>query len=170
MSAKQQETSTRRAGTDDGTSTQAVAPFRVRQIAPPRKSAWFKNARFRVTVEISARTLIGPALERVCASPCLPGRTSVPREPSVPQKIQPVGVRLTRQEDTGYAPSTGRNRESEMPASPLHDHQRPAQILRSLGFPNPGCLTRPMTRPMATRPMAQDRANTSVLARDPLLF
>ena len=63
--------------------------------------ARFKNARFRVTVEISARTLIGPALERVCASPCLPGRTSVPREPSVPQKIQPVGVRLTRQEDTG---------------------------------------------------------------------
>ena len=66
-----------------------------------RFQAWFKNARFRVTVEISARTLIGPALERVCASPCLPGRTSVPREPSVPQKIQPVGVRLTRQEDTG---------------------------------------------------------------------
>jgi len=57
-------------------------------------------------------------LERVCASPCLPGRASVPREPRVPQKLQPVGVRLTRQEDTGYALSTGRNRESEMPASP----------------------------------------------------
>jgi len=140
--------------------------FRDSTLRGVGESAWFKNARFRVTVEISARTLIGPALERVCASPCLPGRTAVPREPSVPQKLQPVGVRLTRQEDTGYALSTGRNRESEMPASPLHDHQRPAQILRSLGFPNPECLT----RPMATRPMAQDRANTSVLARDPLLF
>ena len=32
-------------------------------------SAWFKNARFRVTLGISARTLIGPALERVYASP-----------------------------------------------------------------------------------------------------
>src|SRR5271165_6307265 len=34
--------------------------------------AWFKNARFRVTLGISARTLIGPALERVYASPWLP--------------------------------------------------------------------------------------------------
>ena len=32
-------------------------------------SAWFKNARFRVTLGISARTLIGPALERVYATP-----------------------------------------------------------------------------------------------------
>ena len=32
-------------------------------------SAWFKNARFRVTHGISARTLIGPALERVYATP-----------------------------------------------------------------------------------------------------
>ena len=31
--------------------------------------AWFKNARFRVTLGISARTLIGPALERVYATP-----------------------------------------------------------------------------------------------------
>ncbi|MGZ3487108.1 MAG: hypothetical protein ACXVBY_09620 [Isosphaeraceae bacterium] len=30
--------------------------------------AWFKNTRFRVTLGISARTLIGPALERVYAS------------------------------------------------------------------------------------------------------
>ena len=37
----------------------------------PRK-AWFKNARFRVTLGISARTLIGPALERVYASRSLP--------------------------------------------------------------------------------------------------
>src|SRR5208337_1195302 len=35
-------------------------------------SAWFKNTRFRVTHGISARTLIGPALERVYASPWLP--------------------------------------------------------------------------------------------------
>src|SRR5208283_724404 len=34
--------------------------------------AWFKNARFRVTLGLSARTLIGPALERVYASPWLP--------------------------------------------------------------------------------------------------
>ena len=33
-----------------------------------RLPAWFKNARFRVTLGISARTLIGPALERVYAS------------------------------------------------------------------------------------------------------
>ena len=33
------------------------------------KLAWFKNARFRVTLGISARTLIGPALERVYATP-----------------------------------------------------------------------------------------------------
>jgi hypothetical protein len=31
--------------------------------------AWFKNPRFRVTHGISARTLIGPALERVYATP-----------------------------------------------------------------------------------------------------
>src|SRR5208282_5503221 len=37
-------------------------------------SAWFKNARFRVTLGLSARTLIGPALERVYASPWLPCR------------------------------------------------------------------------------------------------
>src|SRR5271157_5674487 len=34
--------------------------------------AWFKNARFRVTLGLSARTLIGPALERVYARPWLP--------------------------------------------------------------------------------------------------
>src|SRR5271157_704965 len=36
--------------------------------------AWFNNARFRVTLGIPARTLIGPALERVYASPWLPCR------------------------------------------------------------------------------------------------
>src|SRR4029077_11324174 len=34
--------------------------------------AWFKNARFRVTLGISARTLIGPTFGRVYASPWLP--------------------------------------------------------------------------------------------------
>ena len=34
-----------------------------------RVLAWFKNPRFRVTHGISARTLIGPALERVYATP-----------------------------------------------------------------------------------------------------
>ena len=34
--------------------------------------AWFKNAGFRVTLGTSARTLIGPALERVFLSPWLP--------------------------------------------------------------------------------------------------
>jgi len=29
----------------------------------PEKAAWFKIARFRVTLGISARTLIGPTLE-----------------------------------------------------------------------------------------------------------
>ena len=33
------------------------------------KWAWFKNPRFRVTHGISARTLIGPALKRVYATP-----------------------------------------------------------------------------------------------------
>src|SRR5208282_913149 len=37
-------------------------------------AAWFNNARFRVTLGIPARTLIGPALERVYASPWLPCR------------------------------------------------------------------------------------------------
>src|SRR5208283_49184 len=36
-----------------------------------RSLAWFKNTCFRVTHGISARTLIGPALERVYASPWL---------------------------------------------------------------------------------------------------
>src|SRR5208283_4578214 len=36
------------------------------------KAAWFKNAGFRVTLGTSARTLIGPALERVFVSPWLP--------------------------------------------------------------------------------------------------
>jgi len=35
----------------------------------PGPGAWFKNARFWVTLEISARTSIGPALERVYANP-----------------------------------------------------------------------------------------------------
>ena len=41
-------------------------PRPVRRVYIP---AWFKNARFRVTLGISARTLIGPALERVYATP-----------------------------------------------------------------------------------------------------
>ena len=37
-----------------------------------KKRSWFKNPRFRVTLGISAPTLIGPALERVWANPSLP--------------------------------------------------------------------------------------------------
>ena len=62
-------------------------------------SAWFQNARFRVTLGISARTLIGPA--RWSGFTRVPGcraGASVPREPRVPQKFQPVSVRLTRQQ------------------------------------------------------------------------
>ena len=38
-------------------------------MASLRMRAWFKNARFRVTLGLSARTLIGPAPERVYTSP-----------------------------------------------------------------------------------------------------
>src|SRR5271166_1669524 len=71
--------------------------------------AWFKNARFRVTPGISARTLIGPA--RWSGFSRVPGchaGTSVPREPRVPQKLQPVSMRLTRQQlGRTFADSTG---------------------------------------------------------------
>ena len=43
--------------------------YRVNEETGVVKWAWFKNARFRVTHGISARTLIGPALERVYATP-----------------------------------------------------------------------------------------------------
>jgi len=39
------------------------------RVIVPRVVAWFNNARFRVALGISARTLIGPALERVYATP-----------------------------------------------------------------------------------------------------
>ena len=71
--------------------------------------AWFKNAHFRVTLRISARTLIGPA--RWSGFTRVPGcraGASVPREPRVPQKFQPVSVRLTRQQlGRTLADSTG---------------------------------------------------------------
>ncbi len=51
-----------------GWSYQAVAAQR-RMSYQALQAAWFKNARFRVTLGISARTLIGPALERVYATP-----------------------------------------------------------------------------------------------------
>ena len=41
----------------------------VRLVASIEILAWFKNPRFRVTHGISARTLIGPALKRVYATP-----------------------------------------------------------------------------------------------------
>ena len=71
-------------GEDSGPSTDLAPPVEAiidrlprailsGNIAPrcPRVEmpAWFKNARFRVTLGISARTLIGPALERVYATP-----------------------------------------------------------------------------------------------------
>ena len=71
-------------------------------IEPCPERAWFKNARFRVTLGISARTLIGPA--RCSGFTRVPGcraGASVPREPRVPQKFQPVSVRLTRQQLRG---------------------------------------------------------------------
>ena len=66
---------------------------------PKSVRAWFKNAHFGVTLEALTRTLIGPALERVYASPWLAVLgASGPRESRVPQKLQPVSVRLTRQQ------------------------------------------------------------------------
>ena len=59
-------------------------------------------SRFRVTLGISARTLIDPA--RWSGFTRVPGcraGASVPREPRVPQKFQPVSVRLTRQQLRG---------------------------------------------------------------------
>ena len=54
------------------------------------------------------QTLIGPALERVYATPGCRAGASVPREPRVPQEFQPVSVRLTRQQLGGTFPdSTG---------------------------------------------------------------
>ena len=35
---------------------------------PFEKQAWFKNALFRVTLGVGARSLIGPALKRVYAN------------------------------------------------------------------------------------------------------
>ena len=49
--------------------TCAQATALIDQVNHPSDRAWFKNARFRVTLGISARTLIGPALERVYATP-----------------------------------------------------------------------------------------------------
>ena len=67
-----------------------------------RRLAWFKNARFRVTLGISARTLIGPAsCSGFTRVPGCRAGASVPREPRVPQKFQPVSVRLTRQQLRG---------------------------------------------------------------------
>src|SRR6202044_142470 len=62
--------------------------------------AWFKNARFRVTPGLSARTPIVPRLERVFATMWLAWGAAalISREPGIPQKLQPVSVRLTRQQ------------------------------------------------------------------------
>ncbi|MGZ5981226.1 MAG: hypothetical protein ACXWO3_09785, partial [Isosphaeraceae bacterium] len=46
--------------------TPLLAPAKIRELN--HAQAWFKNAHFRVTLGLSARTLIGPALERVYAS------------------------------------------------------------------------------------------------------
>ena len=53
--------------------------------------AWFNNARFRVTLGIPARTLIGPALERVYASLWLPCRGfSSARTACTPIKLEKI--------------------------------------------------------------------------------
>ena len=61
--------------------------------------AWFKNARFRVTPGLSARTPIVPRLERVYAAIWLAWTAAalVTRKPGVPQIFQPVCVPLPRQ-------------------------------------------------------------------------
>ena len=63
------------------------------------KAAWFKNARFRVTPGLSARTPIVPRLERVYAAIWLAWTAAalVTRKPGVPQIFQPVCVPLPRQ-------------------------------------------------------------------------
>jgi hypothetical protein len=64
---------------------------------------WFKNARFRVTPGLSARTPIVPRLERVYATMWLAWGAAalISRKPGVPQTFQPVSVRLTRQQLRG---------------------------------------------------------------------
>ena len=93
-------------------------PLNASELAPnsangliPSLVAWAKSqppgnvaivSRFRVTLGISARTLIDPA--RWSGFTRVPGcraEASVPREPRVPQKFQPVSVRLTRQQLRG---------------------------------------------------------------------
>jgi hypothetical protein len=61
--------------------------------------AWFKNACFRVTTGVSARTLVVPTLEWVFAAISFTSRATalVSRKPSVAQKFQPMGARLPGQ-------------------------------------------------------------------------
>ena len=65
-----------------------------------------QKRRFSGNTRNLRQTLIGPVLERVFASGRHAG-TSVPREPRVPQKLQPVSMRLTRQQLARIADSTG---------------------------------------------------------------
>ena len=69
------------------------------QLETSPKPAWFKNARFRVTPGLSARTPIVPRLERVYAAIWLAWTAAalVTRKPGVPQIFQPVCVPLPRQ-------------------------------------------------------------------------
>src|SRR5208337_1539199 len=73
------------------------------------KSAWFKNAGFRVTLGTSAQTLIGPALERVFASPWLPCWVFTAQVPAVVQEElkqrQVVLAQLPPQEEVAAQPA-----------------------------------------------------------------
>ena len=92
---KKEEACTRRACGDDGF-TVSRCGLSCTGFFLERSRAWFKNARFRVTLGISARTLIGPA--RWSGFTRVPGcraGASVPREPRVLQKFRrrsPVGA------------------------------------------------------------------------------
>ena len=63
-----------------------------------------------------ARTRFGPALERVYASRPFLAWASVPREPGVPQEVQPVRVRLTRQQLRGALPHSAGVLAPQVPA------------------------------------------------------
>src|SRR5512135_3444116 len=95
--------------------------------------AWFKNARFRVILGISARTLIGPA--RCSGFTRVPGcraGASAPREPRVPQKFQPVSVRLTRQQLRGALADPTGVFTAEVPAVVQEELQQRQVVLPQL--------------------------------------
>ena len=104
--------------------------------------AWFKNARFRVTLWISSQTLTGPALERVYTTPGCRAGASVPREPRVPQEFQPVSMRLTRQQLRGTFPDSTGVCTAQVPAV-IQEELKQRQVVLPQAPPREEVASRP---------------------------